>query len=84
MDKTWVNAHHTNEYIWIDSDGKGGWKVPSGKRKRLIVVHAGGAEGWVQGADLVFCSKKNSAEINSEHFMEWFTEQLLPNVPQNS
>ena len=19
------NAHHTNEYIWIDSDGKGGW-----------------------------------------------------------
>ena len=22
MDKTWVNAHHTNNYIWIDSDGK--------------------------------------------------------------
>ena len=88
MDETWANAHHTNEYIWIDSDGKGGWKVPSGKGQRLIVVHAGGAEGWVQGADLVFRSKTNSAdyhdEMNSEHFMEWFTEQLLPNVPQNS
>ena len=30
-DETWVNAHHTNEYIWVDCDGKGGWKVPSGK-----------------------------------------------------
>ena len=82
MDETWVNTHHSNEYIWVDSDGKGGWKVPSGKGQRLIVVHAGGAEGWVEG---VFWSKTNSAdEMNSEHFMEWFTEQLLPNIPDNS
>ena len=51
-------------------------------------MHAGGAEGWVEGADLVFRSKTNSAdyhdEMNSEHFMEWFTEQLLPNIPDNS
>ena len=53
-DETWVNAHHTNEYIWVDYNGKGGWKVPSGKGQRLIVVHAGGVEGWVDGADLVF------------------------------
>ena len=33
--------------MWIDSDGKGGWKVPSGKGQRLIVVHAGEWEnGW--------------------------------------
>jgi len=25
-DETWVNAHHTNEHIWVDSDGKGGGK----------------------------------------------------------
>ena len=83
-----MNAHHTNNYIWIDTDGKGGWKVPSGKGQRLIVVHAGGAEGWVPGADLVFRSKTNSAdyhdEMNSEHFMEWFTEQLLPNIPDKT
>ena len=42
-----MNAHHTQEYIWVDSDGRGGWKVPSGKGQRLIVVHAGGVEGWV-------------------------------------
>ena len=87
-DKTWVNAHHTEEYVWVDSDGKGGWKVPSRKGKRLIVLHAGSAEGWVPGADLMFRSKTNSAdyqeEMNSEHFMEWFTKQLLPNIPDNA
>ena len=28
-DETWVNSHHTNDYIWIDEDGSGGWKVPT-------------------------------------------------------
>ena len=83
-DETWVNAHHTQEHIWIDFDGRGGWKVPSGKGQRLIVVHAGGVEGWVEGAVLVFRSKTNSTDyhdkMNSEHFMEWFTKQLLPNI----
>ena len=76
-DKTWVNAHHTNGYILVDYAGKGGWKVPSGKGQRLIVVHAGGVKGWVDGADLVFKSKINSAdyhnEMNTGHYMEWFT-----------
>ena len=83
-DETWVNSHHTNDYIWLDKDGSGGWKVPSGKGTRLIVVHAGDVEGWVDGADLVFLSKTNSAdyhdEMNSEHYMEWLTEQLLPRL----
>ena len=35
-DEILENTHHTNEYIWVDSDGKGGWKVPGGKGKRLI------------------------------------------------
>ena len=44
-DETWVNAHQNDEYIWVDKDGKGGWKVPSGKGQRLIVLHAGGVNG---------------------------------------
>ena len=62
--------------------------MPSGKGQRLIVVHAGSAEGWINGGALVFRSKTNSGdyheEMNSEHYMEWFTEQLLPNIPQQS
>ena len=45
-------------------------------------------EDWVEGADLVFRSKRNRTdchdEMNSEHYMEWFTKQLLPNVPDEA
>ena len=87
-DETWVNAHHNNDYVWVDIDGKGGWKVPSGKGERLIVLHAGGVNGWVEEADLVFKSKTNSAdyhdEMNSEYFLEWMTEKLLPTLDEPS
>ena len=56
--------------------------------QRLIVIHAGRVEGWVPGTDLVFRSTTNSTdyheEMNSEHFIEWFTQQLLPNIPPTS
>ena len=61
MDKTWVNANH--EYIWVDWDGTGRWRIPSGMGQRLIIVlHAGAVEGWVERVDLVFRSKTNSAD----------------------
>lgn len=86
--ETWVNAHRSNDYVWIDNEGKGGWKVPSGKGVRLIVLHAGGENGWIDGVDLVFKSKTNSAdyhdETNSEHFLEWLKEQLLPTLEEPS
>ena len=40
--------------------------------QRLIVVHAGGVEEWVEGVDLVFKSKTNLADyhdkINHQHY----------------
>ena len=72
-DETWVNTHHTNEHTWVHSDGKAG-EVPSGQGQRLIVVHAGWVEAWVEGAGLVFKSKTNSLDyhykMNSEHYVE--------------
>lgn len=62
-DETWVNTHHTENYIWIDEDGKGGWRVPSGKGTRLIIVHAGGVEGWVEGAGLALSFKNKLCRL---------------------
>ena len=36
--------------------------MSSGKGRRLIILHAGGVDGWVEGADLVFRSKTNSTD----------------------
>ena len=52
------------------------------------MLHAGGENGWVDGVGLVFKSKTNSAdycdEMNSEHFLEWMREQLLPTLEEPS
>ena len=42
----------------------------------------------LNGADLVFQSKKVTGdyhdEMTSEHFEEWFHDSLMPNIPANS
>ena len=42
--------------------------------------------GWM--VQIWFLNLTNSAdyhdEMNTEHYMEWFTQQLLPNLPPNS
>ena len=38
-DELWINTHNTKDSICVDSDGKGGWEVPSGKGQKLIVVN---------------------------------------------
>ena len=37
---------------------KGGICKPTGKGNRLIILHAGGEDGWIERADLVLQSKK--------------------------
>lgn len=77
LDETWVNAGETISKSWIDNTitshrdafVKGlttGQKTPSGKGKRLIVVHIGSTEGFVVGGLLVFKSKKNSGDYHEE------------------
>ncbi|KAH6937968.1 hypothetical protein HPB50_005640 [Hyalomma asiaticum] len=71
LDETWVNAGHTKETVWTDTKVMSrqdafrqglstGLRAPSGKGGRLIVLHAGSAEGFVDGAALVFRAKKGA------------------------
>ena len=65
-----------------------GWKRPSGKGGRLIVLHAGTADSWVDGAEQVFRAKSSTGdyhnEMNQENFMQWWNTQLLPHIPKHS
>ena len=66
--------------MWVDSDGRGGFKHTVGKGSQLIIVHAGGEAGWISKADLVFRAKSKDVE----HFLEWFKNQLCPHIPAGS
>lgn len=89
LDETWVNQNYTVGRCWIDSDSKqaNGIKQPTGKGSRLIILHAGSRNGFVDNAELVFQAKNDGDyhnQMNSAVFEKWFREQLLPNIPPSS
>jgi len=88
LDETFINKNHSNQFTWyFDEDGPDVNK-PSGKGERLIVVNAITLDGWVNNALLIFEAKKKTGDYHGQmdwgNFSRWFTEQLLPNIPENS
>ncbi len=88
LDETFINRNHSNQFTWyLDEDGPDVNK-PAGKGERLIVVNAITHDGWVKNAQLVFQAKKRTGDYHGQmdwgNFSKWFTEQLLPNIPENS
>ncbi|XP_025192835.1 uncharacterized protein LOC112592888, partial [Melanaphis sacchari] len=97
LDETWVNAGDVTSRIWSDntvqssqdafSQGLSTGAVnPTGKGKRLIVVHIGSEDGFVPGGLLCFESKKNTQdyhdEMNGDSFRDWL-EGVLPRLKEN-
>ncbi len=85
LDESYVNVNHSSERTWYFAE-EGPWvQKPSGKGLRLILVHAITADGWVEGAKLVFQAKKRTGDyhgqMNFENFHKWFVECLLPRIP---
>ncbi|XP_026728002.1 uncharacterized protein LOC113494064 [Trichoplusia ni] len=91
-DETWLNEGHTMNKVWQDETIKSvkeahhqglstGLKNPSGKGKRLIVVHIGSNTGFLEGGELIFEAKKNDGDYHSEmdsyNFEKWFGQILL-------
>ena len=55
---------------------------------RVIILGAGGENGWIPHTKLIFQSKKNTGdyhdEMTGDTFEEWFKDKLIPNVLPNS
>lgn len=56
-----------------------------GSTGRLIVVHAGSENGFVENAALIFKAGQTSGDyhgqMNQDNFTKWLETQLLPNIP---
>lgn len=88
LDESYVNKNHSNDFIWYYGED-GPWvQKPTGKGERLIIMNAITKNGWVPGAKLVFKSTRKTGDyhgqMNWDLFKKWFTEMLLPNIPENS
>lgn len=83
-----MNKNHSNDFIWYSGED-GPWvQKPTGKGERLIIINAISSKGWVNGAKLVFQAKRKTGDyhgqMNAELFQKWFSEKLIPNIPDNS
>ena len=91
LDETWVNQNHHKAYGWLPNLKPFGEdigedkcplpNIPSGKGKRLIILHAGSEnEGFIENCDLTFVAKEKDGdyhrEMNSAVFIEWFEHTL--------
>lgn len=99
LDETFINKNYSgSDLSWYCDDWKDEPALdmsygpyinkPSGKGDRLIVLNAVTSSGWIDGAKLVFQAKSNSGDyhgsMDEHNFTKWFTEQLLPNIPDNA
>ncbi|XP_054015965.1 uncharacterized protein LOC128896633, partial [Hylaeus anthracinus] len=90
LDETWYDTHDTAKKGWVDRSGRCVAKVPTNKGKRLIILHCGSKEGWVQnglylaGKRLEYCHLDYHKNMDANVFAKWFKDHLLSNIkPRN-
>lgn len=88
---------HTVNKTWVDTGIKSkrqafleglstGAKNPTSKGRRLIVVHIGNEDGFVEDGSWVFESKGTGdyhESMDAAHFESWF-EKILPKLGENA
>lgn len=90
LDETWYDTHDIQNRGLNDGSSSCILNVPPSRGKRIIILHAGYANGWIPGALLLSakniknCSADYHQEMDGPLFETWFENQLLPNVPANS
>ncbi|XP_067131417.1 uncharacterized protein [Centruroides vittatus] len=97
LDETWINAGHTKNKVWKDcsitsyreafvSGRSTGLKNPSGKGKRIVLVHIGSNSGFLNGGLYEFESKSTKdyhEEMDGNNFKKWF-EKILSKLESNA
>jgi hypothetical protein len=86
-DETYLHSSHTSPYGWDDGNGKG-LRAPVGKGQRLIILHSGGAQGFVPNELLTFKSGNKTGDyhddMNHRNYMNGLDEKLIRNLEPNS
>lgn len=87
VDETYVLSSHVKSQSWSDESNKG-VRAPISKGERLIIIHAGGENGFVPNALKTWKASCHTGDyhdnVNAEMFLKWTTEKLLPNLPPRS
>jgi len=59
-----LHEDHTTSRSWFHKDDGRETGTPHGRGKRLIIINAGSADGWVPGAELIFTGDDKQADYH--------------------
>ncbi|KAJ4447175.1 hypothetical protein ANN_09176 [Periplaneta americana] len=83
LDETWVDTNLTFRKCWQHKDVTGVLTTVNASN-RLIVVHLGGINGFVEGCELVYkagtATGDYHGQMNSNNFEKWVIEKIIPNL----
>jgi transposase len=83
MDENYINSSHTHQKGLGDNSNEGLFK-PISKGLRLIIINAGGENGFVPGAYARWKLNSNTDdyhhEMNFENYEKWVRTQLVPHL----
>jgi transposase len=82
LDETWIFCKGGKKSSWQNESPLTCKKKQASEGKRFIVLHAGGKNGFLDGAGLIFSATSKSADyhdnMNAEMFKNWTKDYLLP------
>jgi transposase len=80
--KSWKNR------VLQDINGWTGGFLVKGGNGRVIINHIGSEDGFLEGAQDVFVSKKDTKDyhnaMNGDHYHDWLQNKVLPVLPDKS
>jgi hypothetical protein len=87
MDESYILSSHTvGRSRSVDSSE--GLNFPVSKGERLIMIHTGGENGFVENALLMRKPNSNTgdyhSQMNFQNYEKWLREKLIPNLRPNS
>lgn len=84
-DESYIHHHHSFNYSWY---GISDFVKRQHKGRRLVIIAAGSKYGFVDQSLKIYCAQKPTGDyhgnISKNIYSKWFTENLLPNLPQKS
>lgn len=86
-DETYIHTSHVSGEAWTDGT-EFGVKKQISTGQRLIIVHAGGKDGFIPNALLMFKANQKTGDyhdqMNFVNYEKWLKEKLIPNLKPNS
>ncbi len=66
MDETWINKNDVPTKCWHDGTADTVDAIPPGKGERLIIIGAGGPDGWIPSTFKMWNGKNKSDDYHTE------------------